>query len=93
MAVPRVKSIATQRFWELFQRLPAEVQNLAVKNYHLWRRHPNHPSLRFRRLKGSEDRVSVRVGDHYRVLGRVKGETVVWVWIGSHADYDRLVGG
>jgi hypothetical protein len=27
-----VKSAATRRFWELFQALPSEVQNLAVKN-------------------------------------------------------------
>src|ERR1035441_3363764 len=35
MAVSRGKSIATRRFWELFQALPSEVQNLAVKNHHL----------------------------------------------------------
>ena len=86
-----MKSIATRRFWELFQALPAEVQTLATKNYHLWRRDPRHPSLRFRRLQGSEDRFTVRVGDHYRGLGRKSGETMVWVWIGTHSDYDRLV--
>ena len=69
MATARVKSVTTRRFWELFQALPPEVQSLAVKNYHLWRRDPRHPSLRFRRLQGSEDRFSIRVGDHYRALG------------------------
>jgi hypothetical protein len=92
MAVSGVRSVATRRFWELFQALPSEVQNLAVKNYHLWRRSPNHPSLRFRRLQGGEDRFSIRVGDHYRALGRRAGQTMTWVWIGTHADYDRLVG-
>jgi hypothetical protein len=92
VAVSKVKSIANRRFWELFQALPSEVQNLAVKNYHLWRRNPSHPSLRFRRLQGSEDRFSIRVGDHYRALGRQAGEEIIWVWIGSHSDYDRLVG-
>jgi hypothetical protein len=86
-----VKSVATRRFWELLQVLPPEVQNLAVKNYHLWRRNPSHPSLRFRRLKGSEDRFSVRVGDHYRAVGRTTGERMIWVWIGTHSEYDRLV--
>src|ERR1039458_1108542 len=60
MAVSRVKSIATRRFWELFRALPSEIQNLAVKNYHLWRQNPHHPSLRFRRVQGSEDRYSIR---------------------------------
>ena len=63
-----------------------------IKNYRLWQRDPHHPSLRFRRLKGSPDRFTVRVGDHYRALGRLTADTVTWVWIGSHTDYDRLVG-
>jgi hypothetical protein len=76
----------------LFQALPVDVQNLAVKSYHLWRRDPRHPSLRFRRLQGSEDRFSIRIGDHYRALARQTSEKTIWVWIGTHADYDRLVG-
>jgi hypothetical protein len=87
-----VKSVATGRFWELFQALPAEVQTLAIKNYRLWRRNPHHPSLRFRRLQGNQDRFSIRVGDHYRALGRRKDGKMIWVWIGTHSDYDRLVG-
>lgn len=85
-----MKSVATRRFWNLFHQLPTEVQELAVKNYKLWRQEPSHPSLHFRRLKGSEDRFTVRIGDHYRALGRLSTGTVTWVWIGTHAEYDRL---
>jgi len=77
--------------WNLFSALPDEIQKLAVKNYRLWRRSPNHPSLRFRRLQGRPDRFSVRVGDHYRAVGRLTEDTIVWIWIGTHAEYDRLV--
>jgi hypothetical protein len=87
-----VNSVATPLFWDLFHALPAEIQELAVKNYRLWRQDPHHRSLHFRRLKGSEDRFSVRVGDHYRALGRLTAETMTWVWIGAHSEYDRLVG-
>jgi hypothetical protein len=87
-----VKSLATRRFWDLYHGLPEDIQKLAVKNYHLWRRDPHHPSLRFRRLKGKQNRFSVRVGDHYRALGRLSADTMTWVWIGTHAEYDRLVG-
>ena len=59
-----------------FRALPADIPNLAVKNYHLWLRDPHHPSLRFRRLKGSDDRFTIRVGEHYRALGKVTGETL-----------------
>ena len=86
-----MNSVATRRFWDLFHALPAEIQTLAIKNYHLWRVNPNHPALHFRRLKGSEDRFTVRIGDHYRALGRLSSGTMTWVWIGTHSDYDQLV--
>ena len=87
-----MKSVATRRFWELFDALPYDIQELAVKNYQLWQRDPNHPSLHFRRLKGNHDRFTVRVGDHYRALGKLTADSITWVWIGSHKQYDRLVG-
>jgi hypothetical protein len=34
----------------------------------------------------------MRVGLHYRALGLPSEAGVHWFWIGSHADYDRLVG-
>lgn len=91
MAAEEVNSIATRRFWDLFNTLSPEIQKLAVKNYELWRRDPHHPSLHFRRLQGSKDRFSVRVGDRYRAIGRLTDETMTWVWIGTHSEYDRLV--
>jgi hypothetical protein len=92
VAAANLKSVAARRFWELFHALPAEAQELAVKNYRLWRDDPQHPSLRFRRLKGSSDRFTVRIGDHYRALGMLTADTITWVWIGSHAAYDRMAG-
>jgi hypothetical protein len=86
-----MKSVATRRFWELFGTLPLDVQRLAVKNDHLWRECPNHPSLRFRLLQGSKSRFTVRIGNHYRALGPLESGTVTWVWIGSHSDYDQLL--
>jgi hypothetical protein len=86
-----MKSVATRRFWTLYQALPVSVQDLAVKNYRLWRSDPHHPSLRFRRLQGSAGQYTVRIGDHHRALARIQAETVTWVWIGTHAEYDRLI--
>jgi hypothetical protein len=34
---------------------------------------------------------SVRVGRGYRALGIEGVDGFHWFWIGSHADYDRLV--
>jgi len=88
-----MKSQASPRFWQLYKDLPKDVQRLAVKNYRLWRANPAHPSLRYRRLEGRENLVTVRVGDHYRALGLIEPDVVVWIWIGSHAEYDRLIRG
>ena len=35
---------------------------------------------------------SVRIGISYRGLGVGVQAGVLWFWIGSHADYDKLVG-
>ena len=88
-----MKSLATTRFWRLYQQLPNDVQTLAVKCYRLWVSNPSHPSLRFRRLAGHDRVVTVRIGDRYRALGLLDTDAVTWIWIGSHAEYDQLLRG
>ena len=83
-----MKHQATPRFWRHYRNLPDAVQNLADKNFHLLKADPHHPSLH---LKKIDELWSVRVGAHYRALGTQRGDTIVWFWIGSHADYDRLL--
>jgi hypothetical protein len=34
---------------------------------------------------------SARVGIGYRAVGVLDGDTITWFWIGSHANYDRLL--
>ena len=85
-------SKATRRFWKLYQELPEPVQRLAIKNYRLWLRDSRHPSLDFKKLTGSSARFSVRVGLHYRAIAHVIEGGVEWVWIGSHEEYNKLVG-
>ena len=86
-------SRATKRFWKCYESLPERIQILAQKNYRLWLDNPQHPSLDFKKLCGSEDHFSVRVGDHYRAIGRKVVDGVDWVWIGSHEDYNGLTSG
>ena len=50
---------------------------------------PSHPSLHYKRIGSLW---SARVGLHYRALAVEAGEDRAWFWIGSHADYDRLLG-
>ena len=80
----------TAGFWARFDKLPREVQRVAREKYALWRRNPFHPSLHFKQIMA--DLWSVRVSIQYRALGRRRGETIVWFWIGPHEEYDRLIG-
>jgi hypothetical protein len=33
----------------------------------------------------------VRIGIHYRALGIRDGDEMVWYWIGTHDEYERLI--
>ena len=83
-----MKHFASPQFWRLYRQLSPEVCALADKNFQLLKADPKHPSLHFKKIGRLW---SVRVGAHYRALGVDKAEGVVWFWIGSHADYDKLL--
>jgi len=86
-----VKSILTASFLARFAALPADVQELARKNYKLWKINPSYPSLQHKRVGKRTESYSVRVGLGWRVVGTKSGDTMIWFWIGTHADYDRVV--
>jgi len=86
-----MRSRRTARFKRLFEELPAEVQQSAQRAYVLFERGPAHPSLQFKRLRADRQTYSIRIGLGYRALGIRLDETLVWYWIGPHAEYDRLV--
>lgn len=80
---------ANARFWRCYRALPAEIRDLADRNYTLLKSSPSHGSLH---LKKVGTLWSVRVGLHYRALATEVEDDLVWFWIGSHAEYDKLVG-
>jgi hypothetical protein len=84
--------LATPRFWQLYKQLPEAAQRLADKNYKFWLKDPRHPSLHFKKLKGSASLYSIRIGDKFRALGNVRADEVEWVWIGTHEEYNKLIG-
>ncbi len=79
---------ASPSFWACYDALPAAVRDLADKQFALLKANPRHPSLHFKRIKRFH---SVRVGVHYRALAVDAPDGMLWFWIGSHADYDRIV--
>lgn len=86
-----MNSVTTARFRRAFATLPSEAQRRARRAYAAFRRDPSHPSLRLKRVHPQRPIYSARIGLGYRALGVLEGETMVWFWIGTHADYDRLL--
>lgn len=83
-----MKHHASLAFWNCHRQLPGPVQELADKSFALLKADPQHSSLRFKKIGRFR---SVRVGLHYRALGVEAPDGVLWFWIGSHADYDKLI--
>jgi len=86
-----VKSRATPRFWSAYGGLPAAVQAQARRAYLLFKENPAHPSLQFKKVSDRDPIYSARVTRDYRTLGLLHDDGVTWFWIGSHAEYGRLI--
>jgi len=87
-----LESRRTLQFKKLFDQLPAQVQQQARDAYRLWQTNPAHPGLDFKKINQRKWSIySVRIGIRWRALGVLDEDKVVWFWIGSHAEYDRLL--
>ena len=80
---------AAPDFWNSYRSLPKNIQTPADRAFALLKADPYHPSLHF---KKSGNFWSVRVGIHHRALAIEVEDGVLWFWIGTHAEYDRLTG-
>jgi hypothetical protein len=85
-----MKHRATPDFWYCHRQLPEDIRDLADRCYEQLKQDSWYPSLHFKKVG---DFWSVRVGIHYRALAVQDGEEIAWFWIGSHAEYDRLLRG
>jgi hypothetical protein len=79
---------ASPDFWARYRALPVEVQSLADKSFSLLKLNSRHPSLH---LKKVGRYFSVRVGLFHRALGVEVEDGISWFWIGTHAEYDKIV--
>ncbi len=87
-----MRSKRTQRFRQLLRAMPDDAKRQAYAAYRQFKREPYHPSLQFKRVSQRKPLYSVRIGIGYRALGlREEEDLIVWVWIGSHAEYDKLL--
>jgi len=85
-----VKSRVRPSFWRAYASLDSRTREAARRAYRLFLQDPGHPSLRFKKLAGYEHLWSVRINEQYRAVGERRGDTIIWVWLGSHNDFDNL---
>ncbi len=78
----------TGRFWDNYHALPEEIRKAADRAFAQLKSDPSHKSLRFKEIEGLW---SARVGRRHRALAHRDDEGCVWIWIGTHAEYDRLL--
>jgi mRNA-degrading endonuclease RelE of RelBE toxin-antitoxin system len=83
-----MKHLASPSFWQCYQKLPATIQDIANKNFDLLKTNPRHPSLHLKKVKKYW---SVRVGKKYRAAAVEFEGSLLWFWIGTHDDYERLL--
>jgi plasmid maintenance system killer protein len=87
-----VNSRTRPSFWRTYERLSERNRTAARRAYALFAKTPDHPSLRFKKLGGYDDVWSARINEQYRAIGERKGDTIVWVWVGTHNEFDKLFG-
>ena len=83
-----MKHFASSKFWDAYRRLPEHIRVLADKTYTVLKEDPRHPSLHFKKVGRFW---SIRVGLRYRALAVEVDGDMLWFWIGTHSDYDRLI--
>ena len=86
-----MKSKTDRRFRDLLAALPTQVRRQATIAYRQFLSNPSHPGLRFKQVLSAPPIYSARIGKSHRAIGSLDGDTVTWFWIGSHADYDKLL--
>ncbi len=86
-----MKSSTEARFWVFYRQLPEPIRKQAREAYRRFMEHPFHPSLQFKQVHTTKPIYSVRINLDYRALGVRDQDEIIWFWIGTHAEYDRLL--
>lgn len=86
-----MKSKATPRFWKCYAELPATIKKQTKEAYKIFIDNPYHPGLHFKKIHSNQPIFSVRITKDYRAIGVFNNDEIVWFWIGSHSEYDKLI--
>jgi len=86
-----MNSHMTSQFRELLANLPKEIQQQSKEAYRRFRDNPYCPSLYFKRIHSTQSIYSARISRNYWAVGVQYSNEIIWFWIGSHSDYDKIL--
>ena len=78
----------TEQFRYRYAKLPQDVRDRAERAFARLREDSKHPSLHFKKVGNFW---SVRVDIAHRALAVADDDDFIWVWIGSHDEYERII--
>jgi len=81
----------TVKWKKLYKKLPVDIRKIAKKQYKIFKINPYHASLHFKRVHSNQPIFSVRITYNFRVLGILTDNVIIWFWIGSHNEYDKMI--
>ena len=83
-------SRAAPAFWRAYDNLNDSERESARHAFRLFSANSGHNSLKFKKLRGHANVWSVRVTLNIRAVGYREGDTIEWLWIGTHNEFDKL---
>ena len=86
-----MKSETTEKFRALYAAAPPERNARIQSAYKHWLANPGHPSLRYKKVHDRLPIYSARVDLDWRAVGVLKGDTMLWFWVGPHREYEALL--
>ncbi len=76
--------VFTARFDRLFRRLPKAIRDATFEKLATYLDNPTHPSLRVKRIRGTDRIWEMSITMNYRLTFELEGETVILRRIGTH---------
>ena len=74
----------TERFKKAFKKLPKEIQGITEEKFELMLKNSHHPSIRIKKMSGTEDIWEGSITHKYRFTFHIVGDTYLLRNIGPH---------
>lgn len=91
MKFTRRTSRTTPAFWRRFDKLPIQIQKLALRRFDRFL--VSLVSVKFKHIAATTapPYYFVRVDANYRAVGFIEDDTIYWDFIGNHDEYMRYL--